>query len=142
MNTPQGSHEQQVQILNLQQGIADTENLTALANLQAARVDLQAARIDFQTEMMIHLNDAEANAWVQELHEDNQKAKAEREEKEAQKKQIWENLSKRFSEKTEQEESPKNKESIDISAEQPDQQSAEKTEEAEQPTDKTEQKNQ
>ena len=125
MDTFKKKHEQEVQILNLQQSIADTKNLTAIANLQTAR-------INFQSEMIKHLDEAEANKWVQELHEDNQRAKEEREKEEAKTNEIWKHINERLNNKSSQEKSSNNEKSIDIS----DQQSPEKTENIEQPANK------
>lgn len=85
MNIPQGSHEEKKEILELQQDIANTENFTALLNVQTSRVE-------FQTEMLKHLEDAEANEWVQELHEKNQQKAEKREKEKQQQADLWKEL--------------------------------------------------
>lgn len=115
------------------QEIADTDNLTSLALLQAQQLAYQTARLDFQTEMIKHLKDAEATKeatkWVQELHENNQEAEAKREAKQQEKDLLMDKLNTRFKKDTE----AQTQKSIDISDQQPEE-SGENNEVAEEET--------
>ena len=112
MNTPQ-THEEKKQELNQLQEISNTDNLTALLLLQAQKLEVDRARLDFQTEMLKHLKDAEATKeatkWVQELNENNQEAKANREAEQQEKARFMNSLNTILGKNTEPQES------IDIS---------------------------
>lgn len=71
MNTPQGNTAERVkapysvEFLDQQERIANTENFTAMMNLQTAR-------ISYQTAMISILDTEQADDWVMKLEEENQ----------------------------------------------------------------------